>query len=122
MDINQSTLEAIADIEAVKVASKPSLFHPDFHARNIFVGLDDPTYITGIIDWQSAVIEPAFVNAAEIPDFAEELPFDRTLDATRDAETDAAQTDAQRCASTWAVMAHLCPKLGEVASALDPLL
>jgi len=97
------------------------LFHPDFHTRNIFVALDDPTQITGIIDWQSTAIEPAFVHAAEIPDFAEELPFDKTLDANRRAEMDGAQADAQRCAQTWAVLAYICPKLGE-AAALDPLL
>jgi hypothetical protein len=120
--MNQSTLEAIKDIDAVKAASKPILFHPDFHTRNIFVDVSDPTQVTGIIDWQSAAIEPAFVNALEIPDFAQELPFDGTLDAIRNADMDAAQADAQRCASTWAVMVHLCPKLGEAASVLDPLL
>ena len=30
----------------------------------------DPTRITGIIDWQSTSIEPAFIQAAEQPDFA----------------------------------------------------
>jgi hypothetical protein len=46
------------------------LFHPDLHKRNIFVSDDDPTIITGIIDWQSSSIEPAFWYADEIPDFA----------------------------------------------------
>ncbi|THX69793.1 hypothetical protein D6D08_05922 [Aureobasidium pullulans] len=122
LDINQSTLEAIRDVEAVKAASKPVLLHPDFHTRNIFVNPSNPTQVTGIIDWQSAAIEPAFVNAAEIPDFAQELPHDKTLDANCGAEMDAAQANTQRCARTWAVMVHLCPKLGEAALVLDPLL
>jgi hypothetical protein len=115
-------LEAIRDVKAVQIASKPVFFHPDFHTRNLFVDPSDPTQITGVIDWQATAIDPAFVHVEEIPDFGQELLLDRTLDAVLDAETDAAQADAQRCAGTWAVMAHLCPKLGEAASMLDPLL
>jgi len=122
LDINQSILEAITDVKAVQTASKPVLFHPDFHTRNLFVDSRDPTQITGIIDWQATAIDPTFVHVEEIPDFAQELPLDRTLDAMRDTETAVAQADAQRCAGTWAVMAHLCPKLGGAASVLDPLL
>ncbi|KAK0950488.1 hypothetical protein LTR12_018298 [Friedmanniomyces endolithicus] len=121
LDIYRSTLGTITDTEAVQASSKPTLFHPDFHTRNIFVASDDPTQITGIIDWQSTAIEPAFVHAAETPDFAEELPFDKTLDANRGADMDGAEADAQRCAQTWAVLAYICPKLGK-AAALDPLL
>ncbi|KAJ5144279.1 hypothetical protein N7526_001787 [Penicillium atrosanguineum] len=51
-------------------AAVPTLFHPDLHKRNIFVSDDDPTIITGIVDWQSSSIEPAFWYADEIPDFA----------------------------------------------------
>ncbi|CDM37777.1 Aminoglycoside phosphotransferase [Penicillium roqueforti FM164] len=51
-------------------AAAPILFHPDLHKRNIFVSDDDPSIITGIIDWQSSSIEPAFWYADEIPDFA----------------------------------------------------
>jgi hypothetical protein len=38
--------------------------------RNIFVSEDDPSLITGIIDWQAASIEPAFWYSDEVPDFA----------------------------------------------------
>lgn len=69
MEIYQSTLAAIKNVEAIKVASKPVLFHPDFHARNIFVDPDDPTRITSVIDWQATAIEPAFVYNGEIPSF-----------------------------------------------------
>lgn len=41
---------------------------------NIFVSDDDPTIITGIIDWQSASIEPAFWYADEVQDFASTPP------------------------------------------------
>jgi hypothetical protein len=54
----------------IRNAATPTLFHPDLHKRNIFVSDDDPTVITGIIDWQSSSIEPAFWYATEVPDFA----------------------------------------------------
>lgn len=37
---------------------------------NIFVSDDDPSVITGIIDWQSSSIEPAFWYADEVPGLA----------------------------------------------------
>ncbi|KAI2865055.1 hypothetical protein CBS12448_2343 [Aspergillus niger] len=56
----------------IRECATPVLFHPDLHKRNIFVSEDDPSVITGIIDWQAASIEPAFWYADEIPDFATE--------------------------------------------------
>lgn len=53
----------------IQNAAAATLLHPDLHKRNIFVSEDDPTVITGIIDWQSASIEPAFWYADEVPDF-----------------------------------------------------
>ncbi|OAT02100.1 uncharacterized protein BDCG_17386 [Blastomyces dermatitidis ER-3] len=50
--------------------STPTLFHPDLHKRNIFVSKDNPTAITGFIDWQSTSVEPAFEYAYDVPDFA----------------------------------------------------
>jgi aminoglycoside phosphotransferase (APT) family kinase protein len=49
---------------------KSTLLHADLHERNIFVSDDDPTIITGLIDCQSSSIEPDFVYADEMPDFA----------------------------------------------------
>ncbi|KAJ5726758.1 uncharacterized protein N7483_008115 [Penicillium malachiteum] len=62
-------LTQMANDMKVKFRSDPMLFHPDRHLRNIFVLDEDPTVITGIIDWQSASIEPAFVYASNTPDF-----------------------------------------------------
>ncbi|GKZ32037.1 hypothetical protein AbraIFM66950_001126 [Aspergillus brasiliensis] len=56
----------------IKNCATPALFHTDLHKRNIFVSEDDPSVITGIVDWQAASIEPAFWYADEIPDFATE--------------------------------------------------
>ncbi|KAE8320056.1 kinase-like domain-containing protein [Aspergillus transmontanensis] len=54
----------------IQGAATPLLFHPDLHKRNIFVSEDDPSIVSGIIDWQAASIEPAWWYADEVPDFA----------------------------------------------------
>lgn len=41
------------------------LWHSDLHDENIFVDPDNPTTITGIIDWQSAKIAPLFYHARQ---------------------------------------------------------
>ncbi|RHZ51896.1 hypothetical protein CDV55_102552 [Aspergillus turcosus] len=41
---------------------RPVLWHPDLHGDNIFVDPDNPTKITGIIDWQAAHIAPLFLQ------------------------------------------------------------
>lgn len=38
------------------------LWHNDLHSDNIFVDEDRPTEITGIIDWQSVHLSPAFLH------------------------------------------------------------
>ncbi|GFF69840.1 hypothetical protein IFM47457_02487 [Aspergillus lentulus] len=63
-------LRQIAADSRIQSAASPLLFHPDLHMRNIFVSEDNPSLITGIIDWQAASIEPAFWYSDEVPDFA----------------------------------------------------
>lgn len=60
----------------IQDTATPLLFHPDLHKRNIFVSEDDPSIITGIIDWQATSIEPAFWYSDEVPDFAMPLEPD----------------------------------------------
>jgi hypothetical protein len=67
----RDVLRQIASDHRVKLASSPTLFHPDFHKRNIFVSENDPAEVTSIIDWQSASIEPAFWYTDRVPDFAQ---------------------------------------------------
>ena len=121
VETSSKTLKAVGNSEISQEACSPLLFHPDLNARNIFVDPDNPTKILGIIDWQSAAIEPAFVRAAETPDFAEDPLLDKTLDADVSHELSEAQEHAQRCKKTWAAMAFLCPKLGK-ATTLHPAL
>jgi len=73
MSLLQSAQEIIQDLilqPQVKDAATPTLLHADLHAMNIYVSNDDPTLITCLIDWQSSSIEPAFIYANEVPDFA----------------------------------------------------
>ncbi|KAK6381113.1 hypothetical protein LTR81_027610 [Elasticomyces elasticus] len=118
---SRKTLEVVGDTTTFQDACSPLLFHPDLHARNIIVDLNHPTQILGIIDWQSAAVEPAFVHAVETPDFAEEQLLDKTLDADVSRDSLEAEHHSQRCKRTWAVMAFLCPKLGK-ATTLNPAL
>ncbi|ATY65652.1 serine threonine kinase [Cordyceps militaris] len=97
--------------------------------RNIFVSADDPTVITGLIDWQSTSIEPAFIYANETPDFAappeepdEELPKTEHSEQESPAIQEQARKDALICYQTYDVlMRGAIPKVRD-ARPLDPSL
>lgn len=115
----------IAD-KRIQDAATPALLHPDFHKRNIYVSAEDPTAITGLIDWQSASIEPAFIYANETPDFAtlpEELDEDMFEHEKGDPKAkEKEQKDASICHQTYDVcMKGLTPKL-RPARLLNPTL
>lgn len=97
LETSKKAFEAVGDADVPKDSRSPMLFHPDLHARNIFVDPNDPTHILGIIDWQSAAVEPAFVHAQATPAFAEEPLLDKTLDADMPKDSREAQEHAQRC-------------------------
>lgn len=46
---------------------RPILVHPDLHLGNILVSRNDPSLITAIIDWQTASLEPAFMQMRTLP-------------------------------------------------------
>jgi hypothetical protein len=54
--------------------SEPVLWHTDLHMGNIYVSHDDPVKIVSLIDWQSIVVSPLFLQAR----FPEFLPVDET--------------------------------------------
>ncbi|KAE8357051.1 hypothetical protein BDV28DRAFT_154324 [Aspergillus coremiiformis] len=66
----RAVLKQISADTWIQNVATPLLFHPDLYKRNIFVSEDDPSIVTGIIDWQAASIEPSFWYADEVPDFA----------------------------------------------------
>ncbi|RAH80876.1 hypothetical protein BO86DRAFT_390040 [Aspergillus japonicus CBS 114.51] len=72
-------LKQMSSNSCIVQSASPLLFHPDLHKRNIFVSEEDPTIITGIIDWQGASIEPAFWYSDDLPDFATPTDSDEDL-------------------------------------------
>lgn len=127
---SQQVMQKLIEDQRIEDAATPVLLHPDFNKRNIYVAAEEPTVITGIIEWQSASIEPAFIYANETPDFAEppKLPEE---DSLKGDEQNEAQDSRQRerelkdlsvCHQTYdVVMTALIPKL-RPARLLDPTL
>jgi hypothetical protein len=109
----------------VQDAAIPALLHPDFHKRNIYVSAEDPTVITGVIDWQSTSIEPAFIYANETPDFVAvpQDPEENTFENEQDEHHQKRKfKDASICYQTYDVsIKGLAPKL-RPARLLDPTL
>ncbi|KAL8671287.1 MAG: hypothetical protein Q9168_004208 [Polycauliona sp. 1 TL-2023] len=81
--------ELIKDLQVQKAAT-PILLHHDLHKRNIFVSDEDPTIVSDIIDWQSTSINPAFMHANDLPDFA--TPLSTTDESTTDENTPSEDT------------------------------
>ncbi|CAF9938372.1 hypothetical protein IMSHALPRED_000772 [Imshaugia aleurites] len=68
--ISREVIERLIEVPLIQNTASPTLLHAELHKRNIYVSDDDPTLITGLIDWQSTSVEPAFIYANETPDFA----------------------------------------------------
>ncbi|KAJ5690116.1 hypothetical protein N7462_004508 [Penicillium macrosclerotiorum] len=125
LESSEKVLRRLAQEPHIQQVSMPILIHPDMWKRNIFVSENDPTVITGIIDWQSAAARPAFFYVNQIPDFAEPLNDDQQ-EALDDPDTPqkikAFLKDMDICAQTYTVvMQKLVTKL-DLAMDLDPTL
>ena len=48
-------------------ALRPTLSHPDFHFSNILVSHDDPTIVTGVVDWEYAAVLPFWDAYESLP-------------------------------------------------------
>ncbi|TIA30181.1 hypothetical protein D6C78_09763 [Aureobasidium pullulans] len=110
IDMLARSREVLAVLDQKKLAS--NLAPPRFALET------DPTKITGIIDWQSTSIEPAFKYADTIPDFVANHsvttspPSESGMDTTE-------MTKSEICAVTFdACIKGLVPRL-EYARALD---
>ncbi|OAF59237.1 hypothetical protein VC83_04180 [Pseudogymnoascus destructans] len=105
LEFGRAVINNMSNDQRVRDTATPTLFHPDIHKRNIFVSDDDPTVITGIVDWQSASIEPAFWYAEEVPDFATTLPHPSLENQL--------EPNSERCAKAFEVCTQFhVPKLG----------
>ena len=104
LEYGRIVIQGLAGDPRVRGAAAPTLHHPDLHKRNVFVSNDDPAVITGIIDWQSSSIEPAFWYADEVPDFA------RTV--VHPSLENQLEPNSERCAKAFDVCTRfLVPKL-----------
>ncbi|KAJ5223489.1 hypothetical protein N7468_008031 [Penicillium chermesinum] len=119
INATREVLQLLIKDQRIQNAATPTLLHSDFHMGNIFVSAEDPTIITGLIDWQSASIEPAFIYANETPDFATPaVDVDDTMSADSQSEVnnssnnERARKDAAICYQTYDVcLKGLAPKL-----------
>jgi Phosphotransferase enzyme family len=113
LELLETAREVIGQlVHSPKIPSIPILYHPDLHARNIFVSEEDPTQITAIIDWQSTSIEPVFVYANEEPDIISTTATDAQragfipdmLENVEDPRLkEKRETDLRICQETFAV-------------------
>ncbi|KAL8829820.1 MAG: hypothetical protein Q9170_005999, partial [Blastenia crenularia] len=74
LNFGRDVASALIEDPRIRKAAAPILLHHDLHKRNIYVLDEDPTTITSIIDWQSSSINPAFMHANDVPDFAARIP------------------------------------------------
>ncbi|KAH8423968.1 uncharacterized protein LDX57_001724 [Aspergillus melleus] len=115
LQTSKAVLERLLNDKRIQDAASPILLHPDFHKRNIYVSADDPTVIAGLIDWQTASIEPTFIYESETPDFV--APPNSEDEGTLEDEKPEAQRakerkDASICHQTYDVcMKGPVPKL-----------
>ncbi|KAG9512399.1 hypothetical protein KCU85_g9805, partial [Aureobasidium melanogenum] len=121
----ETVLYELIEKPQVKGVAKPTLLHVDLHKRNIFVSDNEPTKITGIIDWQSTSIEPAFIYANETPDFAtlvDDVPG-TVKDSHDQATRKQKQKDIQLCAEFFeAWMKANAPNISKVRAINDTIL
>ncbi|KAJ5420253.1 hypothetical protein N7465_002772 [Penicillium sp. CMV-2018d] len=113
---SQEVMQKLINDKRIQDAAFPVLLHADFHKKNIYVSAEDPTLITGIIDWQSTSIEPAFLHKKRTPDFAAlpAPPNEETLEQEAQYSSQAQRDlkDAHICNQTYdVVMTALTPKL-----------
>ncbi|KAI4115641.1 MAG: hypothetical protein LQ338_007826, partial [Usnochroma carphineum] len=112
LKFGRDVIHKLSEDPRIRDAAAPTLYHADLHKRNIFVSDDDPTIVTGLIDWQSSSIEPAFEYAGDTPDFAASSP-------DISSEDQPADTGAELCRLAFdACMQGLVPKLA-AGRALD---
>lgn len=106
-------LRAIAADPRVQETSTPTLFHDYVSKGDIFVSEDDPSVITGVIDWQFTSIEPAFWYTSSMPDWAKELFAPSSSKENKQQE----QKTAQLCKESWEVCTkHFLPSIAKPQS------
>ncbi len=70
LESTKKLIPLLASHPMITRSSSPVLWHADLHLGNIFVSAQDPTSVEGIIDWQSSLIAPMFLQC-RVPVFLE---------------------------------------------------
>ncbi|KAJ5382009.1 uncharacterized protein N7496_004437 [Penicillium cataractarum] len=110
LNTSQSILQHLIEDTRVQESATPTLLHPDFHMRNIYVSIEDPTVLTGLIDWQSTSIEPAFTYVNQTPDFAS-IPEDFEEDTFQDERDPKQKQKEYKDALIYICIKGFAPKL-----------
>lgn len=63
LNMAKQAISLIAPFSLFEKVSRPTLWHTDLHMGNMFVSDTDPTQTVSLIDWQSVVIAPLFLQA-----------------------------------------------------------
>ncbi|PGH21440.1 hypothetical protein AJ80_03231 [Polytolypa hystricis UAMH7299] len=116
LKICHKTMQMLTQDDRVQKAALPTLIHADYNKRNIYVSPNDPTVITGLIDWQLSCIESAFIYSQNTPDFAalpDIDPSEEDEDGTpKGRDEERLLKDLSICHQTYDVMAtYKCRKL-----------
>jgi hypothetical protein len=92
---NEKIIPELIKNPVLRDVSKPTLLHADLNMRNIFISETRPFEITGIIDWQSTAVEPAFMYASETPNFASRQAEDEDEDKEENGDEDQTRKEPQ---------------------------
>ncbi|CAN9147720.1 unnamed protein product [Alternaria alternata] len=68
LDMTKKVMSRINERTLIGKVSEPVLWHTDLHMGNVYVAEGKPAQILSIIDWQSILVSPLFLQA-RFPDF-----------------------------------------------------
>jgi hypothetical protein len=68
LDMTKKVMSRLNERTLIGKVSEPVLWHTDLHMGNIYVAEGKPAQILSIIDWQSILVSPLFLQA-RFPDF-----------------------------------------------------
>ncbi|KAF1828538.1 hypothetical protein BDW02DRAFT_574796 [Decorospora gaudefroyi] len=77
LNMAKEVVSRLDTVTLINRVSRPVLWHPDLHMGNIFSKPEDPTKICSLIDWQSIVVSPLYLQA-RFPEFLS-VEFDYVL-------------------------------------------
>jgi hypothetical protein len=68
LNMAQEVMSRLDTVMLISRVSRPVLWHTDLHMGNIYSKPEDPTSICSLIDWQSIVVSPLYLQA-RFPEF-----------------------------------------------------